>query len=242
VTLNDPQLVREEYASEAGLLGRRAAYRWADGPDAPELLLQTIAGLEPTAVLEVGCGPGELSERMSIELGASVVAVDISPRMVELACGRGVDAHLGDVQDLRFPDASFDCAVAAWMLYHVPDVDRGLGELARVLRPGGHLVAVTNYLEHLSELRALATDRPNPEWAFSGDNGRELLARHFATIDEHDAPGTIRFPDREAVVSYIRSSITLMGDAETRLPEFEPPLVVRRHPTIFVAGKASAEL
>ena len=141
MTLNDPARVREEYETEAGLLGRRAAYRWADGPDAPELLFRAISELRPTSVLEVGCGPGELSDRMRIELGASVVAVDISARMVELARGRGVDARLGDVQELPFEDRSFDCAVAAWMLYHVPDVDRGLSELARVLRPGGHLVA-----------------------------------------------------------------------------------------------------
>ena len=146
--------------------------------------------------------------------------------------------HLGDVQELPFPDASFDCAVAAWMLYHVPDVDRALSELARVLRPGGRLIAVTNYFDHLSELRALAVTRPDPEWAFSGDNGRALLARYFGAVDEQEAAGTIRFPDRDAVVSYIRSSITLMGGAEERLPQFEPPFIVRRHPTIFVASKS----
>jgi SAM-dependent methyltransferase len=238
VRLNDPQHVREEYATEMGLMGRRAAYQWADGPDAPELLFQTVADLQPTSVLEAGCGPGELSQRLRGDLGASVLAIDRSPRMVELARGRGVAAHLGDVQDLPFPDASFDCAVAAWMLYHVPDVERALAELARVLRPRGHLIAVTNYLDHLGELRALARECPNPESTFSGDNGRGLLARHFATIDEHDAGGTIRFPTRDAVVSYLRASITLKG-AEARLPDFEPPFVVRRHPTIFVATKAT---
>jgi len=236
VTLNDPARVREEYETEAGLLGRRAAYRWADGPDAPELLFRAISELQPTSVLEVGCGPGELSDRMRIELGASVVAVDISARMVELARGRGVDARLGDVQELPFEDRSFDCAVAAWMLYHVPDVDRGLSELARVFRPGGHLVAVTNYLDHLSELRALASAFPDPESTFSGDNGEGLLRRHFATVREHDVGGTIRFPDREAVTRFLQASITLKG-AEERLPEFDPPYVVRRHPTIFVATK-----
>jgi SAM-dependent methyltransferase len=236
VTLNDPKLVREEYATEAGLVGRRAAYQWADGPNALELLFQTVADLRPMSVLEVGCGPGELAERIRVDLGASVVAIDISPRMVELALGRGVDAQLGDVQDMPFPDASFDCAVAAWMLYHVPDVDRALGELARVLRPGGRLVAVRT--SRPSQRVARSGHRsPEPRVGVSGDNGRRQLARHFATVDEQEAAGTIRFPDRGAVVSYIRSSITLMGDAEARLPEFEPPFVVRRHPTIFVAEK-----
>lgn len=235
--LNDPGHVREEYSTETGLLGRREAYRWADGPDALQVLFETIAALEPTTVLEVGCGPGELSQRIGAELNASVVALDISLRMVELAHALGVDARLGDVQELPFADESFDCAVAAWMLYHVPDVDRALRELARVLRPGRHLVVVTNYLDHLRELRALAAGFPNPESAFSGDNGKELLARHFGTIEERDIGGSIRFPDRDSVVSYLRASITLKG-AEERLPDFEPPFVVRRHPTIFVAQKA----
>ena len=44
------------------------------------------------------------------------MAVDQSERMVELASARGVDACVGDVQELPFADESFDCAVAAWML------------------------------------------------------------------------------------------------------------------------------
>ena len=67
-----------------------------------------------------------------------VTFVDLSQRMVELARARGIaDAHVGDVQELPFADASFDTVVAAWMLYHVPDLDRGLAEIARVLEPGG---------------------------------------------------------------------------------------------------------
>jgi ubiquinone/menaquinone biosynthesis C-methylase UbiE len=136
VRLNDPEGVEREYATENGLLGRRAAYEWATGPDAPELAFQMVAEVAPEHVLEVGCGPGELAGRIQRELGASVVALDISPRMVHLARERDVDARLGDAQDVPFPDASFDCVVAAWMLYHVPDVSRALGEFARVLRPG----------------------------------------------------------------------------------------------------------
>lgn len=234
--LNDPAVVKAEYATERGLEARRAAYRFAAGPDARELAFEAVAEVQPTRVLEVGCGPGELSARVAEELGAEVVAVDISARMVELARTRGVDARLGDVQDLPFPEASFDCAVAAWMLYHVPDVDRGLRELRRVLRTGGRLVAVTNYSDHLKELRELLGAPVRAAQPFHGEIGEQVLLRHFASVEERDAGGTVRFPDRAAVVAYVEASISLFGTGA--VPDFDGPLTVRRHPVIFVAEKA----
>ena len=142
--IDDPVAVAEQYATESNLEARRSLYVDAEGPDPRELALAAVAETTPGRVLEVGGGPGELSARIADELGAEVTMLDVSPRMVELARERGVDARVGDVQELPFDDGSFDCAVAAWMLFHVPDLDRGLAELARVLRPGGRLVAVTN--------------------------------------------------------------------------------------------------
>ena len=101
---------------------------------------------------EVGCGTAALAARCVEELGCEVVALDASAEMVRATQARGVDAMTGDVQQLPFPDGAFDCTVAAWMLYHVPDLDRGVAELARVLRPGGRLVAITNGRESLAEL------------------------------------------------------------------------------------------
>ena len=238
MTLDDPRVVAEEYASERGLEGQRAAYRFATGPNASQMAFAAVAEAAPRRVLEVGCGPGELAERIQAELGADVVAVDISPRMVELARGRGVDTRVGDVLDLPFAAAEFDCAVAAWMLYHVPDPDRALGELARVLGSGGRLVAVTNEPDHLRELRALLglpTDRAAQP--FSGANGEELLGRHFERVEMRDAAGTIRFPNRPEVVAYVEASRTLL-DSRTEVPEFEGELVVTRHPVVFVAHTA----
>jgi SAM-dependent methyltransferase len=235
-TLHDSEVVRAEYATEAGLLARRAAYRHATGPNAPELVFQAVAEVHPSRYLEVGCGPGELAERVAGELAAEVVAVDSSERMVELARARGVDARVGDVQDLAFSDGEFDCAVAAWMLYHVPDVPRALAELARVLRPGGRLVAVTNGLDHLQELRDLLGLGQRPDTTFSRENGEELLRPHFARVELRDASGAVTFPDRDAALAYVRASITIFEGRDT-LPDFEGPLVVRRSPVIFVAEK-----
>ena len=234
--LNDPALVRDQYADEADLRARKAAYANAEGPDARELAFQAVAEAAPTRVLEVGGGEGELAERIVRELGAELVFVDQSPRLVELAAARGLDAQVGDVQDLPFPDASFDCAVAAWMLYHVPDVPRGLAELARVLRPGGRLVAVTNGAGHLAELRELAGHRAF--WTgmpFARENGPELLGASFAHVEARDADGWVSFPDDDAIWAYLRSLSS--ADPPASLPPHDLPFRVRREPTIFVATK-----
>jgi SAM-dependent methyltransferase len=237
VTLNDPRLVRDEYASEQGLEGRRAAYRYAEGPNAPQMAFDAVAQLSPRRVLEVGCGPGELAARIGDELDAEVVAVDNSPRMVELARGRGVDARVGDVQQLEFADGEFDCAVAAWMLYHVPDVDRALAELARVLVSGGRLVAVTNTSDHLHELRELLGVPRRGAFAFDGATGGEVLRRHFARVEARDAAGTIRFPSRDEVVAYVEAARTLL-ETDAEVPFFAGGLAVTSHPVVFVAHTA----
>lgn len=233
--LNDPAIVAEEYADERALLGRRDAYRYADGPDAPALAIAAVLEGEPERALEAGCGPGEASERIAAA-GVSVEACDISDRMVELARSRGVSARVADVQALPFEDESFDVALAAWMLYHVPDVELGIAELARVLRPGGKLVAVTNRVEHLHELRELLGGE-FPTRSFSDENGPELLLRSFARVEERDAGGWINFPDRAAVEAYVDASRSLWA---RELPsDLSGPLRVRRAPVIYIATKAA---
>jgi SAM-dependent methyltransferase len=235
LSLNDPALVRAEYASERGLAGRIAGYRFAEGPDAREETFRAVAEVDPQRVLEVGCGQGWLSERIASELGCEVVAIDQSERMVEVARARGVDALVGDVQDLPFRDGSFDVAVAAWMLYHVEDVDRALSELARVLRPGGRLVAVTNNTrEHLREFADLLGSE-RVVYPFSDENGEEQLRRRFESIERRAAFGWVVFPSRREAQEYLDHAIVWRG---RQLPAFEGPLRVRRAPVVFVADKA----
>ena len=189
-------------------------------------------------MLEVGCGRGELAERIALEVGAEVVAVDQSERMVELARERGVDARVGDVQELAFDDRSFDCAVAAWMLYHVPDLDRGLAELARVLRPGGRLVAVTNGPDNLPELWGLLGPRAARAHPFNAENGGDLLSRHFARVERRDARGTVTFADWAAARRYVANSFS-RRELTDELPRFDGPLVCSRLTVVFVAETAA---
>ena len=238
--LSDADLVAREYASEERFLARRAALvDYVEGPNAEELALDAIAEAAPQRVLEVGAGTGAFAERVRREVGADVTAVDLSPRMVELARERGVPASEADVQQLPFDDGAFDCAAALWVLHHVPDLDRGLRELARVIRPGGCLVAVAFGQENLADLYELLEQPSLGDGGFSRENGEAALARHFARVERRDADGTVVFPDRVAVERYLRSLVLIRGtEPLERLPRFDGPFRSRSRHAVFVAEKA----
>lgn len=233
---DDPSNVKEQYASEANLRARQALWANVEGENGPIVLWRILSELRPRNVLEVGGGQGELAERMQTELGARVSFIDQSERMVELARARGIeDAQVGDAQELPFPDARFDTVVAAWMLYHVHDIDRALGEAARVLEPGGRLVAVTNSVRHIEELRDLfGTILPGYERQFNSENGEEILRRHFSSVERTDAEVVAVVDDRETLVAYQRS---LSYETPPLADDVPLPFRVHGRATVFVATR-----
>ncbi len=238
MSIDDPEVVQAEYATEAGLVARTSIYQGIAGEDAREIVFETIASLRPGTVLEVGCGRGELSERIRDEVTEDVVAADLSPRMVELTRARGVEAVVADVCSLPFLDGAFDCVTANWMLFHAPDIDRAVSELGRVTRPGGALVAATNSLDHLGELWALVgRSRRGEGTHFLSEDAEERLAPYFARISRTDVVSQIRF-DADQARGYIASSIAHKHLAAC-VPEFDEPLVVTRRCSVFVAETAA---
>jgi SAM-dependent methyltransferase len=235
-TWDDPVVVAEQYRDEANLRARQALWANVEGENAPVVLRRILASLEPRNVLEVGGGQGELAEWMQRELGVRLTFIDQSERMVELARSRGIlGASVGDAQELPLPDETVDTVVAAWMLYHVRDLDRALSEAVRVLEPGGRLVAVTGSTRHIEELRKLyGTALPEFEKQFNAQNGEEILRRHFRDVERADTEVVAIVDDRETLEAY-RQSLSY----ETRpLPDQIPlPFRVHGRTTIFVATK-----
>ena len=239
--LSDPELVAREYASEERFLARRLALvDYIDGPNAEDMALAALAEAGPRRVLEVGSGTGAFADRVARELAAEVSAVDVSPRMVEVARELGVSARVGDVQSLPFDDGDFDCVAALWVLHHVTDLDRGLAEIARCLRPGGRLVAAAFGQDNLANLYDWLEAPSLGEGGFSRESGEEPLRRHFGRVERRDADSTVVFPDREALRDYLRSLVVLRGpELAERLPEFEGPFRAWGRHSVFVAEKAA---
>jgi SAM-dependent methyltransferase len=234
--IDEASFVQAQYESEHNLRARKAAYVNAEGDDPREFAFAAVAEIKPRKVLEVGGGEGELAERIRDELRPEVIAVDQSERMVEIQRSKGIDARNGDVQELPFPDGEFDAVVAAWMLYHVSDLDRGLAEIARVLKPGGRLVAVTNGVDHLHDLWELAHQASSvANFSFNSENADELLRHHFASVERRDARGSTTMDDD--TIRGFAASWTGLG-ALVKAGPFDEPLRVRRHSTVFVAETA----
>ena len=127
-------------------------------------------------VLEVGCGSGEMAARIHALPGVSLVATDYSDDLVELTAARGVDARQADICYLPFDPACFDVVYAGWVLDQVRDIERALGEVRRVLRPGGTFVAVTDAEDGAAERRH----------RFSSQTGGRMLARRFDDVRRQD--------------------------------------------------------
>ena len=138
--LDNPMLVQWEFASEERLEKRNALYRrLIEGVNAEDVLFDAVREVSPKRLLDVGCGAGEMAKRIQDELGAEVMALDSSQRMVDLTRERGVEAVLGDIQRLPFADGEFDLVVSFTGLHCFPDPARAVVEMCRVLRLGGVL-------------------------------------------------------------------------------------------------------
>ncbi|MFB7476420.1 methyltransferase domain-containing protein [Kitasatospora sp. NPDC056184] len=119
-----------------------------------DLMTDRLAIGHGARVLDLGCGTGAPGTRIARRTGAQVTGISVSGRQVERA--NALSASLGladrarfehaDAMDLPFAEDSFDAVIALESIIHMPDRAHVLGQVARVLRPGGRLV-LTDFFE-----------------------------------------------------------------------------------------------
>jgi len=149
-------------------------------------------------VLDVGVGTG--LELPMFDRAEKITGIDLSEPMLEIARKRVADLGLKNVEaliamdamNLTFADASFDCAVAPYVITTVPDPERTMDEMARVVKPGGELIIVNHIAKESGPIswieKAMARRtaklgwRPTFPWSIIGDwiasrPGLELVER-----------------------------------------------------------------
>jgi ubiquinone/menaquinone biosynthesis C-methylase UbiE len=178
-----------------------AAERWAAGasqvyaPVVAELVAASPRPLTGHVVLDVGAGTGVATEPLS-RRGARIVAADLSPGMLAWRREQRPPAVAADVRALPFGDRAVDDVVAAFVLNHVTDPERGLAELQRVTAPGGVLLAAVFAADFTSPLReridAVAADAGwrTPAWyAHMKEDAVPLLGSAGAMAETAAAAG-----------------------------------------------------
>ncbi|MEJ3653222.1 class I SAM-dependent methyltransferase [Actinomycetes bacterium KLBMP 9759] len=124
-----------------GLRSREAGINAALEQPAVQQLLPDVDGMD---VLDLGCGDGARSRDLVAAGAASVIGVDASARMLDVARRSTVDRTIryrnAFVEDLSYPDRTFDLVLAGMVLHYVDDLDAMLARAADWLRPGGRIV------------------------------------------------------------------------------------------------------
>ena len=167
-------------------------------------------------ILELGCGTGSMWKGREdlIMHSSKIILSDFSEGMVEQSKNTigeydNVEYMVIDIQNIPFEDDSFDIVIANMMLYHVPDIDKGLSEVRRVLRDGGNFYAATygehGIMEHLAKLLGRYGVTDTTSRAFTLQNGQKILGECFGNVEMLRYEDSLAVTNVDDIVEYIYS-------------------------------------
>ncbi|HSD88566.1 MAG TPA: class I SAM-dependent methyltransferase [Kofleriaceae bacterium] len=165
-------------------------------------------------VLEVGCGTGLILHRVE-EFARRGVGIDLSGGMLEKAAARGLAVAQASATELPVATASVDVAYSFKVLAHIPDIQGALREMARVVRPGGYVIA--EFYNARSVRRLVKALKPPTKVSHT-------------THDEHVYT---RYDDAEAIRSYLPPELEWVATRGIRV--ITPVAAVLRLPVVGAA-------
>ena len=237
---NDSEAVKEQYSTSKGLDIRLAFHdKYSTNKQGyGSWLVSNYDIRKGMKVLEVGCGTGALWRGRDdlIDKCDSLVLTDLSEGMLEKAEENldekhNVEYQVEDIQDLSFADDTFDVVIANAMLYHVPDLSKGLSEVRRVLKNGGVFYCATlgenNFVEKLAEWFRLGGEEFNPNHNFTMQNGAEKLYAVFDEVMPLFYNDSLHITETEDLVTYLHSLVSFKAVLD--LPEQKIRDILEKH-------------
>jgi ubiquinone/menaquinone biosynthesis C-methylase UbiE len=236
----DPQAIAALYAGTDRLHRRTAALHRAKviGADATATIaaLATAAQPHPARIIDVGCGRGSLALRLAQQYPETgLTCIDQSPALLHVVrdrlgrFGHSAEYIAADFHRLPVPTHHADLAAAAFCLYHSSHPATALAEIARCVRPGGHLIMTTKSTDSYAAIHTLiaragidrdATQRPSLYQTFHRDNADGVVrAAGLVTVKRLDQEHTFRF-----------LNFGHLGEYVATCPQYQLPPALARDP------------
>lgn len=144
---------------------------------------------------------------------SKIILSDFSEGMVattkdNIGSYHNIEYKVLDIQEIPYKDATFDIVIANMMLYHVPDIDKGLTEVRRVLKREGRFYCATygehGIIEYLSKILSEYGVEDNINKNFTLQNGYEILSKTFSKVEKKYID-SLAVPNIDDMVDYIYS-------------------------------------
>ena len=239
-SINNQKNVKEQYAS-AGNLNTRISIHQKYSTNKMGFgnwIFSNYKIIKGMKVLELGCGTGDMwkGHEDLMKACSKLVLSDFSEGMLEnaktnLGDNSNVEYRVIDIQDIPFEAESFDVMIANMMLYHVPDMERGLSEVQRVLKNGGAFYCATfgehGIMEFLSKVLNAYGVEDNVNKNFTLQNGKEILEPFFSDVQRLNYEDSLAVTEIDDLIEYIYSlsSMTTLSS----VPKEEIREVLAKH-------------
>ena len=172
-------------------------------------------------MLKLVCGTGVIwNGHLDVIDGSEPVLPDFSEAMLDASrqtVGEQPNIRFEqiDIQAFPYPDDSFDVVIANMMLYHVPDLHKGLSEARRVLRPGGRFYCATFGERGHNCAIARMLEAYGVSWQISApftlQNGEEKMGTHFDRVERVDRADALLITDARDLADYVLSLTGING-------------------------------
>ena len=201
--LNDRISLHEKYSTN-----KQGWFKW---------LFNQIDFSRVNRLLELGCGNGKLWQENRIDLrNREIFLSDISEGMVEEVrnkLGSDFNCIVADAEKIPFKDSYFDSIIANHVLFYLNDLNLGLKEISRVLKPNGILYCSTYGKNHMKEITEIVQNfdsrislsNHSLYDIFGLENGESILKEYFFNIQRMDYKDSLEITESKPLIDYIMS-------------------------------------
>jgi len=216
--INDVSVVKQQYANANNLNKRisiHAKYS-TNKMGFGNWIVSNYKIVKGMKVLELGCGTGDMWKNRETLISAcsKLVLSDFSEGMVattkdNIGSYDNVEYKVLDIQEIPYENETFDVVIANMMLYHVPNIDKSLAEVRRVLKRCGHFYCATygehGIIEYLSKILSEYGVKDNINKNFTLQNGYEILNKTFSKVEKLEYVDSLAVTNIDDMVEYIYS-------------------------------------